>query len=1368
MWSNRKSSLGAVWLGMAALLACNWAQGARPAPVHFPMLVLASNHVAEAKLITLRQLAQSMGLEVSYRYARELSDDAEAERLFSGHRLVLFDAVSSKESGELYGRFEPLVRASRNTAFVALKPQSGHVLDAGLTPDVGGLLRDYYNQGGETNQRNLLRYLQRSAQPLASGAVPPPQYFPELGFYHPELPDLVTGDLTEFFQNRKHTVEQPVVGIVFSRDVIASGQTAVIDQLIKGLEMRGVTPLAFYHAAQGPGADYVTPLMIDGNPVVDLLLNTRIIHWGEQRRREYEQLGVPVLQLLPYSSGDQSAWEQDAAGVTPMGVPFYLAMPEIAGVQDPMVVSAVDPRTKKPQPIDYQLESVINKAVNLLQLRRTPAAEKRVAILFYNYPLGEQNAGASFLNVPESLSVIADGLRGAGYAVDEMEPKRFIDSIGAMLKPIARKEIHLEIPYQSLLEKDLAALLPMTDYLAWYRDLPATVRDAIEAQWGGPEESFSVVHRDGAAFFVIPRIRLGNLVMMPQPERGNRLGSELAIYHNKKIPVAHNYLAAYLYARKQFGAHALVHLGTHGSQEWLPGKERGLSVHDAGNLAVGDTPVIYPFIMDDVGEATQTKRRGRAVVISHLTPPFAAAGLYREIAELHELMHQYRELSEGAVRETTGQQILDRALEQNLVRDMGWEEAQVRARFDEWLDALHQHLSEMASDNQPLGLHTFGTVPEDGHLISTITQMLGHEYSELAYAWVAGTGGEMDSHEAEPHAEDGDAVAHSLLADYRELADSPPQQLVRHHVLTRDDYPEEMPQALRSQLDRAREYLEKFRGQEEMAGLLAALAGRYVAPGVGGDPLRNADALPSGRNLYSFDPSTIPTRAAWEAGSQLVESLIAEHYQTQGRYPEKIAFSLWSIETMRHLGVLESQVLRALGVRPVWNEQGRVTGVEIIPYGELKRPRVDVVVSVTGLYRDTFPGLMQQIAGAINQVARLDHPGNPVHAHSRKLVDQLTASGVATEEAELLSSVRIFSNESGNYGSGLDDAVLASDTWTTDERLANLYLSRMGFMYGADERVWGRRLTERDLFADNLSGTEAVVFSRSSNVYGMLTSDDPFQYFGGISLAVRALDGKSPAMYIANLRDPKSSRTERLQQFMARELRTRYFHPRWIEEAQAEQYAGALEVLSVVNNLWGWQVVDPTAVRNDQWQELFEIYIDDKYQMDMQQWFESSNAHALAQIMERMLEAVRKEYWTTDQQTLETLLQRFRDLAGRYDYQTENEDFSDFVESAAQRYGLNAITADIEEAVPPDSAATPASLAQKVQGQQLERVTKNAEEQPLEWLLMLLFAIVAMGFVAQLAAEKLRKRKPDRGRQGPGGRWSPRMVEQIAVGGAAG
>ncbi|HEX2009528.1 MAG TPA: cobaltochelatase subunit CobN, partial [Roseateles sp.] len=952
----------------------------------------------------------------------------------------------------------------------------------------------------------------------------------------------------------------------------------------------------------------------------------------------------------------------------------------------------------------------------------------------------------SFMNLPKSFVATLAALQAAGYRTEVQDETPLTLLLQRLLKP-AYEPPENQAVLRDLLRDGLAGRLPLADYKRWLAALPPAVQAQLRESWGEPEQSSMLLGQGGERFFVIPRLQLGNITLLPQPGRGERGGDkERALYHSTSAAPSHYYMATYLWARQAFGADALVHYGTHGSQEWLPGKERGLSAsHDYPMLAVGDVPVVYPYIVDNVGEATQARRRGRATIISHQTPPFAPAGLHAALTEIHDLLHQWLAQEEGGVKDRTRAEFLAKVRKERIPADLGWSEARIAAEFPAFVTEVHDHLHELARSAQPLGLHTFGQGPDEHLRVATVLMMLGHEFWE----GMAGPGEEADE---------------MLVGDWQKLAESSPfrklQAILKGRDMqagSQDAAVAKMPEATRAKVAKAREWYEALSGLSEMQGLLNALAGRYIPTSYGGDPIKNPDTLPTGRNLYGFDPSRVPTKAAWEAGKEAMDKLIAAHRQknANGKFPQKLTFTLWSVETMRHFGLLEAQALWALGVEPVWDSGGRVSDVKLIPRDKLGRPRVDIVLSATGLYRDHFPNVMRQLAKAAKLAAEVKgETDNPVAANAQRIAQQLQARGVDAAAAERAGQTRIFSSETGRYGTGLDDAALATDTWKTqaegDRKLAELYLSRMQFAYGPDEAEWGSRgvaaggkAGQLNLYAEHLRGTEGAVLARSSNLYGMLTTDDPFQYLGGIALAVRQLDGKAPELYISNLRATGAgggARVEGAAQFLAKELATRNFHPGYIEGLMKEGYSGTLQVLDGINNFAGWQSVAREIVRDDQWQEFMDVYVRDKHKMGLKRWFEGHNPHALAQSIARMLEAARQGQWkTADAQSVAELKERWRELARRYDVKTDNQAFNKFVDAG---YGLNV--------APPQSSAAPKSAQQRqqaptaeppppppppIQGMKLEKVVQRvlptlAQGSTLAALGLLLLAMLGGGWRA--------------------------------------
>lgn len=1286
----------------------------------FRILFVTGSHGGSAKKNLLNKTALDEGvsaLVIESKADKDLGEVPEALTVFAQYQLVILDSVSARTAKKTYGKYQGALQGLPGKV-LAMNTTNNSGLRVGISEQDAETFQQYYDNGGEENFKRLVNFIQyRIQNNVTSRAVQQPIIYPAIGLYHPDYENLIFPNREAYVQWRGEIPPgKRVIALNLQRASVESNQTTLIDEAIKRIEAEGHYALPFFFELSPRASDYSSLLQKTANgktyTIADVMINFRSIHWVNQRKTEFEKFGIPVIQAITHYDGDQKHWEDSAAGISSGMLPFTLVLPESAGIIDPLVVAAMNHREQKVEVIDYQLDFLIARALNYAALAKKQNADKKITTMFW----GDRDMGASFLNVPESLQSISYRLHDEGYNIDKVDAEYFIKTVDRILNPFYR-----EYELEALLKDDLAELLPLEDYKQWLTTVPVETVNAINEHWGQPENNFMVTERNGKKYFVVPRIRNGNMLILRQPPRGDSADTEMGLYHNTKIPMNHYYLAAYFYAREYWNSDVFIHLGTHGTHEYLPGKDRGLSRYDGANLSTGTLPIMYPYIVDDVGEAIQAKRRGNAVTISHMTPPFAAAGLQGVTADMHTLVDQYRHIDTGGVKEKTKQHIIDLCHKENLCKDLNYDQAQIDTNFDAFLEDLHNYLEEVAAQNQPLGLHSFGELSEQRLVISTLGQMLGTGFLSVAAEFEKefyehdnhqhDHGDEHNDAHKDAHKDGHEGISDGLMHFINEDLEATAGFRTLHDFVVTNGDEHELSRDIKPYIEQAKKYYADITGIKELDNLVAGLSGQYIPPKNGGDPVRNPESLPTGFNLIGFDPSRLPTKAAWEQGVELAEEIITNYVKKHGEYPDKLAFSLWSVEAMRHYGVLESQAMYAMGIRPVWTSDGRVSGTEIIPASELKRPRVDVVLSATGLYRDAFPNVMEMLAKAIQQLTELKEKGNSIWHNSQKVKAELIAEGVAPDEAEYLSSVRIFSNTFGDYGSGVDEPIMQSDTWETDKKIADNYLATMGNFYGADTGRWGEQVN--NLYAKQLSGTDVAVFARSSNLYGMITSDDPFEYFGSLALAVRNIDGKSPEMMISNLRNVKKAKMETAASMLAKELRTRNFHKRWITEMQKEGYSGAVTMSGNLNNFWGWQVVDPNVVRNDQWDEFFEVYVEDKYELGLNEWFEEVNPKSQKQMLERMLEATRKDYWQADAEIVQAMIERYQELVNRYDLVVDNEKLREFITEQANGFGLN-----LNLPAPETAATITDTPAQQVQGQKLEQAEAKDTDSETPWQLI--------------------------------------------------
>ncbi|WP_134055785.1 cobaltochelatase subunit CobN [Rheinheimera aquimaris] len=1251
--------------------------------------ILTNRFVLDAKLNLLTESASAAGFNVNILLSDDLTDEQLLQQL-QHTSLLIVDIPRATDFLAIQQRLQPLAtRLPQQQLWVGRTEKQAK----GFKPEQAETLWQYYRHGGEHNFRHFFRYLAALNNPTILATIPAPVIIPAMGAYHPDFPARFSADpdqVLQFLQRKNHkAASNNVVAVGFHARYLESGAMAHIDAITKALEQHGLVALPVFYTL-GPDANLTQLLQHRAQALLHL---QPVYHNG--LLPHLQQLDIPVLQGIGWWTGDEQDWRKHSSGLSLASTPLYLALPEQNGLSDPLVLWTEHQGVL--MPIREQVEAVSNKLAGLIALQQTADNKRQLAVMFYNYPPGEKNMSASFMNVPRSLAALSQQWQQQGYIITPFSEQQAIDTLGQLIQGL-----HQPTLLPQLAQQNLAASLPLSQYLQWYNALPQDVRQRIEARWGVPEQSPYLSGTADQQVFLIPRWQNGNIFMLPQPPRGMpEADQERSLYHDLRLPVNHYYLATYLWLRQQSGAHALIHFGTHGTQEWMPGKERGLSTYDDPLLALGDIPVVYPYIVDNTGEATQAKRRGRATMVSHQTPLFQPSGLHGGLLEIHQLIHQYQQLDEGEVKQLTLQRLQDTVVNDPIMKDLNWQPEQVNTDTERFISELHVYLHSLAAQAQPLGLHSFATSGPQQQQLTTIMQMLGNDF-----IFALGM--------SEP--EEVFATDYTLL----------PQTLPYRWLESVLGYSKQPPEpALPQWQEKAKQFAGLLDPSTEFSGLQQALSGHFVTPSVGGDPLRVTESLPTGKNLYGFDPARIPTKEAWQAGKAAITELLQNHKAQHGKWPEKLAFSLWAVEAMRHGGVLESEALYAIGVEPVWDRAGRVTGYTVLSTEQLGRPRVDVVLSSTGLYRDQFPNMMAHFAKATEEVSLLAEVDNPIYRNTERLLADLLQQGMNEKDARYFASTRVFGSPTGVYGTGLDNAVQASDSYNDDSKLAQLYLSRMSYAFGPDPERWGQDTDTSSLFAENLKGVDAALLARTSNLYGMLTTDDPFQYLGGIDLAVRHLTGRSPALYISNQRQAGKARIESASRFLAAELSTRVFHPGWIKAMQQEGFAGALNLQDITANLWGWQVVSPDMVRNDQWQKLHDVYVNDSLQLDINEWFAEHAPEAQARMMERMLEAIRKQYWDAPEQTLTELLQAYLELTAKYDIQAGNDAIAEFVKQQASGFGLSIAAQN-------NAAQQAGSEGQQVSGQQLQQVSNNSTEQPRLWYLPLLLLLpLSAGFFRQ-------------------------------------
>ena len=774
----------------------------------------------------------------------------------------------------------------------------------------------------------------------------------------------------------------------------------------------------------------------------------------------------------------------------------------------------------------------------------------------------------------------------------------------------------------------------LTDYLAFFQSLPASLQNAVTARWGKAEADPNFVPGEvHCGDFFLAALRFGNVAVMVQPARGYNI-DPAASYHDPALVPPHNYLAAYAWLREQFRADAVVQMGKHGNLEWLPGKGTALSADCFPEAALGPLPHLYPFIVNDPGEGTQAKRRAQAVVIDHLTPPLTRAGSHGPLARLERLVDEYYE---AATIDPRRLKVLRDELVA-LLRSTGLDE-DCGIGADEPIPAalkkLDNHLCELKELQIKDGLHVFGRSPDGGLLADLLVAIAraprgsAPEQASLLRALADDLALGFDPLDGalgdpwlgpRPEVLESDGVWRTT-GDTVERLEGLASALVSGARVA--DHSWTRTAAVLDWIAATLRPAVTASGAAEMNGLLRGLDGRFVPPGPSGAPSRGRpEVLPTGRNFYSVDSRALPTPAAWLLGWKSASLLLERHRQDHGAWPVSIALSAWGTSCMRTGGDDIAQALALIGARPRWDESSRrVIGFEILPASLLDRPRVDVTLRVSGFFRDAFPALIDLFDSASRAVAELDEPEavNPLAARVRADAETFMAGGADAREAKRRAGFRVFGSKPGAYGAGLQ-ALIDEKGWDTAADLARAYLAWGGYAYGNG----AQGAAERTLFEARLSGVQAVVQNQDNREHDLLDSDDYYQFEGGMAAAVRSLSGKAPVVYHGDHALPERPRIRTLAEEIARVVRGRAANPKWIAGVMRHGYKGAFEIAATVDYLFAFAATT-NAVKDHHFDALFDAYLGDAAVHD---FIAEANPAALGEIEDRFAEALARGLWT--------------------------------------------------------------------------------------------------------------------------------------------
>ena len=1008
------------------------------------------------------------------------------------------------------------------------------------------------------------------------------------------LPEVESMPIWGWYRREHEGKERGVIWLTFYRALYQTGDLEVVDSIFKDLRQKGFSVHAFF--CQSLRESVVHDVLLSeagaGNqPDIVLTMQSFAISSGGGDVSDFlKGLNCPVLQV-PVSSSSREAWAKNPGGLSPAESAIQIALPEIDGrimstvagfKEENSRLQAAECTLKKLHADGEQVSYVVQLAVNWLKLRRLPASQKRIAIILSNYPNRDGRIGNGVgLDTPESTLEVLKSLGEQGYTVTDM-PKDGHDLMQRLIAGVTNDLAgsHGKSPSQAI---------PRVQVIDAIEKWPAHRCREIQTHWSEP------LPED----IPVSGIQLGNIFIGIQPPRGFSLQTQ-AIYHSPDLPPPPQYAAFYQWVREVFKAHAVIHLGKHGNLEWLPGRALGLGEDDYPRLCLGPLPHLYPFIVNNPGEGTQAKRRTSAVIIDHLTPPLTRAGLYGQLEQLERLLEEHTHCvalypRRAGELEAEMTQLLDTAPWRADLPDGG-----------QSLSDVAQFLCELKESQIRSGLHIFGRIPSGSQAVDFMLSLIRLSSGDRPGLLSALNGSPV--------------VLEAMSSSERDALDGRAREWIR--CAMEESTPLETSTDLAALGLFVRNTLLPLLSKtgDEMKNLLAGLEGRFVCPGPAGAPTRGrVDVLPTGRNFYALDPRVVPTPTAWRCGVALANALLKRHFQDHGECLRTLAMVVWGTSNMRTGGDDLAQALWLWGCEPVWEENsGRVVDFKILPASLLGRPRVDITLRVSGLFRDAFGDTVRLLATIPKRLALLDEPEelNPIRGAWLRSQSQILGAGHESEKVMRAATLRVFTSGPGCYGTGMLPLIDAGN-WETRADLAEVFIRWGNHAIESD----GAMTPEPEALRSRLGEVQAIVQNQDNREHDILDSDDYFQFQGGLQAAIESIKGFSVASYHGDSSDPNVPKVRTLEEELVKVLHSRALNPRWINAMRQHGYKGAFELAATVDYLFGYSATTG-LVKDHHFEAAAHTLL-----LDQESFFREHNPDALREATGRLLEAAQRGLW---------------------------------------------------------------------------------------------------------------------------------------------
>jgi magnesium chelatase subunit H len=1136
----------------------------------------------------------------------------------------------------------------------------------------------YWLGGNSENLENFLlmladRYVYKKAEGISYSE---PIVYPDMGIWHPLAPTMFE-DVKEYlnwFNSRPDIADDlkdplaPCVGLVLQRTHLVTQDDAHYVAIVQELEAMGARVIPVFAG----GLDFSKPVDAyfwevglkgtEPQPIVDVVISlTGFALVGGPARQDHpkaidslKRLNRPYMVALPLVFQTTEEWEESELGLHPVQVALQIAIPELDGAIEPIILSGRDGTTGRAIALQDRIEAIAGRAMKWANLRKKPKLQKKVAITVFSFPPDKGNVGtAAYLDVFGSIYEVMKALKRNGYQVEAL-PESAKDLMEAVIHDAQAQYAspELNIAYRMSVEQ-------------YERLTPYSVK--LEENWGPPPGH---LNSDGQNLLIYGK-DFGNVFIGVQPTFGYE-GDPMRLLFSHSASPHHGFAAYYTYLENDSHADAVLHFGTHGSLEFMPGKQMGMSGECYPDSLIGNTPNIYYYAANNPSEATIAKRRSYAETISYLTPPAENAGLYKGLQELNELIGSYQTLKDSGRGVQIVLTIIDKSILLNLDKDIPQlldadnlksqiQNPESDKERDTVVGLVYKKLMEIESRLLPCGLHVIGKPPTAEEAIATLVNIASLDREEeeiLSLPRIIANSLNRNIDEIYSNSDRGVLADVQLLQDITQATRLAVSALVKAQIdaegrvsmmsklnffnigkkapwvesLHQNGYKNVDTEALKPLFEYLEFCLEQICADNELGGLLQALEGEYVLPGPGGDPIRNPNVLPTGKNIHALDPQAIPTAAAVKSAKIVVDRLLErQRIDNGGQYPETIACVLWGTDNIKTYGESLAQIMWMVGVRPVPDALGRVNKLELIPLEELGRPRIDVVVNCSGVFRDLFINQMNLLDQAVKKAAEADEPlsMNFVRKHA---LEQAEEMGVNLRQA----ATRVFSNASGSYSSNINLAV-ENSSWEEEKELQDMYLNRKSFAFDSDNP--GVMKESRQVFESSLKKAD-VTFQNLDSSEISLT--DVSHYFDSDPTKIVASlrdDGKKPAAYIADT-TTANAQVRSLSETVRLDARTKLLNPKWYEGMLNHGYEGVRELSKRLVNTMGWSAT-ADAVDNWVYEDVNTTFIDDpemcKRLMDL-------NPNSFRKIVGTLLEVNGRGYWETSEENLDRLRELYQEV----------------------------------------------------------------------------------------------------------------------------